>query len=116
MTAEEKFLQKYIEPGIRRTVALLRANGFCTFSSCEGGKGHLFERPTIRLYADSGRTAAQTRRRLFKVLHSANYILYVIKEVWHWPVAIDNVIQKAPSVQYLELEIFVSEEEAMKRR
>lgn len=38
-----------IDPDILPLVELLNANGFPTTSSCQGGEGHAFPRPTIRI-------------------------------------------------------------------
>jgi len=39
-----------IDEGIRPAVKLLNENGFETFESCEGGRGHCFSEPTVRFY------------------------------------------------------------------
>lgn len=39
-----------LEPGIAREVDVLRAAGCRTFSSCEGGEGHPFPEPTVRMW------------------------------------------------------------------
>ena len=39
-----------LDPGIKKAVDLLLANGIETFESCEGGDGHAFTEPTIRLF------------------------------------------------------------------
>lgn len=41
-----------LDPGIRRYVLILRAQGIETFESCEGGTGHAFLEPTIRFHGD----------------------------------------------------------------
>ena len=38
-----------LDDGIREIVLLLRKAGYKTFTSCEGGKGHAFQEPTIGL-------------------------------------------------------------------
>ncbi|WP_341022307.1 hypothetical protein [Brevundimonas diminuta] len=41
-----------MDPGIRPYVDALRAEGFETFESCQGGKGHAYPEPTIRFHGD----------------------------------------------------------------
>jgi len=41
-----------LDPGIRRAVEILRSEGFATFESCEGGKGHSYAEPTVRFEGD----------------------------------------------------------------
>jgi len=41
-----------LDPGIRKAVELLQANGVETFESCEGGPGHSYPEPTVRLYGN----------------------------------------------------------------
>lgn len=53
----ENFDIDSLDPGIRDVVVLLRENGFRTFTSCEGGEGHAFEKPTVRV-ALAGNTFA----------------------------------------------------------
>jgi hypothetical protein len=42
-----------IDVGIREAVLVLRRAGVETFESCEGGKGHAFEAPTIKFHGDA---------------------------------------------------------------
>ena len=39
-----------LDPGIKREVKILRANGIETFESCQGGHGHAYPEPTIRFH------------------------------------------------------------------
>ena len=39
-----------LDPGIRKAVERLQAEGIETFESCEGGTGHSFPEPTVRFY------------------------------------------------------------------
>lgn len=41
-----------IDTGILPALKILRAFGFDTFESCEGGKGHAFPDPTIKFWGD----------------------------------------------------------------
>lgn len=41
-----------MDPHIRPLVDALLAEGVETFESCQGGKGHAFPEPTIRLHGD----------------------------------------------------------------
>lgn len=51
---DEHFYQR-IDSGIRFAVRVLHAHGFDTCQSCQGGKGHAYEWPTIDL--SGGRSA-----------------------------------------------------------
>lgn len=42
-----------LDPGIRRAVLILRRDGVETFESCEGGKGHAFDEPTIKFHGNA---------------------------------------------------------------
>lgn len=42
-----------LDPGIRRYVLILRAQGVETIESCQGGGGHAFPEPTIRFAGNS---------------------------------------------------------------
>jgi hypothetical protein len=39
-----------LDPGIADAVHLLRRHGIPTFASCEGGEGHSFQHPVIRIH------------------------------------------------------------------
>ncbi len=41
-----------LDPGIEKAVVVLRAAGFETFESCEGGPGHAYPEPTVRFHGD----------------------------------------------------------------
>jgi hypothetical protein len=41
-----------LDPGISSHVETLRAAGIETFESCQGGHGHAFPEPTVRLHGD----------------------------------------------------------------
>lgn len=41
-----------VDSGIQHAVRVLWENGVETFSSCEGGPGHSFQRPTVRFYGE----------------------------------------------------------------
>jgi hypothetical protein len=45
----EKIYQD-VDPGIRPIVKLLNEAGFETFTSCQGGEGHSFFRPTVGIF------------------------------------------------------------------
>ncbi len=38
------------DPGIRKAVEYLQAEGIETFQSCEGGSGHAFPEPTVEFH------------------------------------------------------------------
>lgn len=62
-----------LDPGIRRVVVYLRAHGFRTFASCEGGDGHTYALPTVRLLPDLGQSPDGTRERLARCLAAAGF-------------------------------------------
>ena len=41
-----------LDPGIKRYVEILRAEGIETYESCEGGKGHAYTEPTICFHGE----------------------------------------------------------------
>ena len=43
-----------LDPGIARAVEILREHGIRTFTSCEGGPGHSFSKPTVRFFGPPG--------------------------------------------------------------
>ena len=47
MTPGEHIDPRDLDAGIRDTVVLLNREGFKTFTSCEGGRGHAFQHETI---------------------------------------------------------------------
>jgi hypothetical protein len=50
-----------VDPAIKHAVAVLRSYGVETFESCQGGEGHAYPEPTVRL------RIPLTRRRSFPV-------------------------------------------------
>jgi hypothetical protein len=44
------FIPEELDPLIKPIVMLLRVNGIKTYTSCQGGKGHLFPEPTVRFH------------------------------------------------------------------
>lgn len=67
-----------LDEGIAETVHLLRNNGFDTFSSCDGGLGHTFSMPTIRIACETDQLA-RVRTSLAAVLSDFGYSGYHIK-------------------------------------
>ena len=63
-----RFNSNMLDDGIRESVLLLRKAGYKTFTSCEGGRGHAFQEPTIGLKVKGDYFAF--RDRLVKFLHS----------------------------------------------
>jgi len=61
------FDPKTLDDGIREIVLLLRKAGFKTFTSCEGGRGHPFQEPTVGLKLEGN--YFRFRNRLVKFLH-----------------------------------------------
>lgn len=54
--APEAFYQS-LDRGIRFAVRILHARGFETCQSCQGGKGHSYEKPTVEMAAVGGDAA-----------------------------------------------------------
>lgn len=52
---EPESFYRGLDPGIRFAVRVLHAVGIETCQSCEGGKGHCYEGPTVDLHAGSYR-------------------------------------------------------------
>lgn len=50
MTARSAPVFDSLDPGIRRAVEVLWAADVHTYESCEGGAGHSYAEPTVRLY------------------------------------------------------------------
>ena len=42
----------FLDPGIAKPVKILNQFGIETFESCEGGEGHCYPEPTVRLHGD----------------------------------------------------------------
>jgi uncharacterized membrane protein len=80
MMAPERFYQQ-LDSGIRFAVRVLHAAGFETCQSCQGGRGHAYDRPTIDLVA-SGDDA--TGFGALEALQS--YGLQVAEVAIVWPV------------------------------
>ena len=79
MNAIYEKLDKHIRP----VVLLLRSYGVNTFSSCEGGKGHPFQSPTIRI-SPRHSDMAEDEKWVAEVLSSAGYGGYYIKQYSHY--------------------------------
>lgn len=45
-----------LDPGIRFAVRVLHAEGFETCQSCQGGKGHAYDEPTVEMIASGDDT------------------------------------------------------------
>lgn len=50
--ASGKIYEPPLDPGIAPYVEALHEAGFETFESCQGGDGHAYTEPTIRLHGD----------------------------------------------------------------
>lgn len=94
-----------LDPGIAPVVKLLRRKGLNTFASCEGGPGHAFERPTVRIEPDNLFYMLPEVGDIPLVLSEAGYSGYSIKEVhafqnkptpWTGP----------PGLNYIEVEFW----------
>jgi len=57
-----------LDTKIKTLVFALVYKGFRTFASCQGGEGHSFPFPIVRMLRDKDKTVDQTRERLAKAL------------------------------------------------
>lgn len=84
----ESGLDMPLDAGIRDYVLALRSGGIETFESCEGGEGHAFPEPTIRLHGGAGEgfrafgTATQLGLPVFQVRLSYTVIQGVLTGPW----------------------------------
>jgi hypothetical protein len=67
-----------LDAGIAPHVAVLRAAGVETFESCEGGSGHAFPEPTVRVYG----TPAAGHRALAVCLDHGLPVM-ALRRVWY---------------------------------
>lgn len=70
-----------LDPGITPVVELLRQAGVNTFSSCQGGEGHAFPVPTIRISPLDPRNMQGEIKRIAQILSSAGHSGYYLKQV-----------------------------------
>lgn len=70
-----------LDPGISPVVELLRQAGVNTFSSCQGGTGHTFPVPTIRISPIDPNNMQGEIKQIAQVLSSAGYSGYYLKRV-----------------------------------
>lgn len=68
-----------LDPGIAEVVNLLRSKGFDTFSSCEGGEGHDFDMPTVRINPRDDRYMDEDEIKISALLSENDYGGYYIK-------------------------------------
>lgn len=71
-----------LDPGITDLVHLLRREGFDTFTSCQGGPGHAFEHPTVRIQPTDPHKMQPEIDRLAGVLSVNGYGGYYLKAVY----------------------------------
>ena len=68
---------KHLDKGIEQAVFALRAAGFETWESCEGGPGHAFHEPTVRFNGD-----LQEGLRALSAALEAGLKVYQLRRVW----------------------------------
>ncbi|MCI0729668.1 MAG: hypothetical protein L0332_23550 [Chloroflexi bacterium] len=68
-----------LDPGIADVVHLLRKYGIDTFTSCQGGEGHAFSSPTVRIKPVNLSDMQVEVDRISEILASAGYGGYYIK-------------------------------------
>lgn len=93
-----------LDPGIANVVALLRASGIDTFSSCQGGPGHEFNCPTIRIAPPDPLDMETEVRRVARVLIETGYGGFYVKTV----VAFQNRAEpwQVDKVSFVEVEFW----------
>ncbi len=69
-----------LEPGIAAAVHALNDAGIETFTSCEGGPGHAFPEPTVRLSGDL--TAVFDAMAAVQVVVDAGLPIHELRHVW----------------------------------
>lgn len=52
MIAPDRDFDPPLDNGIAQAVLVLRAQGVETFESCEGGRSHAYEQPTVRFHGN----------------------------------------------------------------
>jgi len=72
-----------LDRGIRPAVELLIQNGFKTFESCQGGRGHAYYSPTVRFHGDETELL-----RAYEICEASNMAISCVrrvysKESWH---------------------------------
>jgi hypothetical protein len=85
-----------LDEGIKDIVLTLNEAGIDTFSSCEGGEGHIFHEPTV-LFDGSRRKAF----RAFRIAMKNNFPVLALRKSWniyntktfppHWELVFDIV-------------------------
>lgn len=70
-----------LDPGIADVVHWLRRNGINTFASCQGGKGHSYKFPTVRIQPGDPEAMQLDAMNVARVLAAAGYRGYYIKQV-----------------------------------
>lgn len=93
-----------LDPGIAPIVELLRQNGIDTFASCEGGEGHMFSLPTVRIAPRDVNDMRSDIDQVAIVLSEAGFGGYYLKQVYAYqddPFAWDNEGQ-----HFIELEFW----------
>lgn len=80
-----------LDDGVADVVSLLREHGINTFSSCAGGSGHGFDKPTVRVRPSHPLNMPADEVRIARVLSDAGYGGYYIKQMrpyqndaWPW--------------------------------
>lgn len=88
-----------LDKGISDLVNLLVDNHFNTFASCQGGLGHSFEYPTVRLYLDKFSTLEKTEKRIRIFLLKSGYGGFYTKIIRY-------AILKEIEENFIEIEFF----------
>lgn len=70
-----------LDPGIADVVYMLRREGFNTFSSCQGGKGHDFSLPMVRIHPENPIDMRPEIMSIAETLADAGYRGFYIKAV-----------------------------------
>lgn len=90
-----------LDAGIREVVGLLMENNIDTFSSCEGGEGHAFDMPTVRMnFKNAEEDAKHVAAILIKNGYSGFYVSI------HWAYS-STVVVPNETVSFIQVEFWV---------
>lgn len=94
----------YLDPGIAHLVYLLRGHNHDTFSSCEGGAGHAFTSPTIRINPMNPDDMREQCADISSILSDYGFSGYYIKHVYAYQEAATR--WDVPNQNFIEIEFW----------
>lgn len=77
LTAQKRAYSPPLDPGIKRYVETLNAASVETFESCQGGDGHSYAEPTVRLHGDRSEGF-----RAFAVVQQHGFPVSALRRTW----------------------------------